>query len=358
MNAGNLYGGIETILVTLARERRACPGMEPEFALCWEGRLADELRREGVPVHLLGAVRARYPWTVIRARSALRDVLETTRPDVVVTHASWPHALAAPVVRDHGARLAHWAHARAGGAWWIGAWARRTPPDVVIANSRFTAEETVFTGVPTRVVYAPVSEAKPGRGRADVRRELEAPEGAVVILAASRIEKLKGLAVFIEALAGLEGSWVAWIAGGAQRPEERAHLEQLEGLVRARKLGGRVRFLGQRADTRDLMGASDVFCQANTAPDSFGLVFIEALAAGLPVVTSALGGAREIVDETCGRLVEPGSAEALRGALTRLTTDADLRRRLGAAGPARVRSLCSPEARLAELQRSLVGVQA
>ena len=51
---GQLYGGVETLLLTLARLRHLCPGMQPEFAVCYGGRLADELRAAGVPVHLIG----------------------------------------------------------------------------------------------------------------------------------------------------------------------------------------------------------------------------------------------------------------------------------------------------------------
>src|SRR5579872_6438503 len=45
--AGKLYGGVETLLVTLARYHKLCPEMEPEFAVCFEGRLAEELRATG-----------------------------------------------------------------------------------------------------------------------------------------------------------------------------------------------------------------------------------------------------------------------------------------------------------------------
>ena len=49
-----------------------------------------------------------------------------------------------------------------------------------------------------------------------------------------------------------------------------------------------------------LLAAADLFCQPNTAPEPFGLSLVEALQAGLPVVTSGIGGACEIVDASCG----------------------------------------------------------
>src|SRR5215470_10318154 len=94
VNAGNLYGGIETLLVTLARQRDFCAGVAPEFAVCFEGRLSEELRAAGVPVHLLGPARVSRPWTVWRVRRRLREVLAASRSDVVVSHGCWPHAVA------------------------------------------------------------------------------------------------------------------------------------------------------------------------------------------------------------------------------------------------------------------------
>ena len=68
--AGNLYGGVETLLATMARLRHLAPGMESEFGLCFHGRLWNELVSTGVAVHDFGPVRLSRPWTVLRARAA------------------------------------------------------------------------------------------------------------------------------------------------------------------------------------------------------------------------------------------------------------------------------------------------
>ena len=62
-----------------------------------------------------------------------------SRPEVVVTHDSWPHTVFAPVVRRAGIRLVHFIHGQANGRHWLDRLASRTPPDLVVANSRFTA---------------------------------------------------------------------------------------------------------------------------------------------------------------------------------------------------------------------------
>src|ERR1700730_3572931 len=79
VSAGNLYGGVETLLATLARFRTVCPGMEPHFACCYEGRLSSELMAAGAPVHMLGPARISRPWTVWRARRRLRSILQQER---------------------------------------------------------------------------------------------------------------------------------------------------------------------------------------------------------------------------------------------------------------------------------------
>ena len=92
-----------------------------------------------------------------------------------------------------------------------------------------------------------------------------------------------------------------------------------------------MRFLGQRADVPRLMAAADIFCQPDIGPEPFGIVFIEALYAGLPVVTSAFGGAVEIVDETCGILTAPGDTAAVATAVRSLIQDPS-RRQPGCGG--------------------------
>jgi glycosyltransferase involved in cell wall biosynthesis len=357
LNSGNLYGGIETLLVTLARERGLCQDLEPRFALCFEGRLARELRATGVSVSLLGPARFRYPWTILAVRRRLAALLEAERPDVVVTHGAWSHAIVAPIVRSSGVMLAHWVHAPPEGGHWLERWARRTPPDVAIANSRFTAcaLSSFFPSVRTQVIYAPVSPP-PARDRAEVRSriraELTTAADATVIVIASRLEPLKGHRVLLEALASVPRA-IAWIAGGPQRPSERAYAAELEAIAAKLQLGARVRFLGECSFIPELLAAADIHCQPNVAPDSFGLTFVEALDAGLPVVTTALGGALEIVDASCGILVPVNAPGELATALVRLVADPAERSRLGASGRARARSLCDPAVRLTDLRATL-----
>jgi glycosyltransferase involved in cell wall biosynthesis len=359
--SGNLYGGVERMLATFA----AMPvdGLEHAFALCFEGRLADELRAAGAPPHLLGAARMSRPWTVVRARSRLGRLLDNVRPDVVICHSTWAQALFGIYAVNRDIPLVFWLHDAVTGATWADAAARRTEPDAAVCTSEFARGTLpkLWAHVASDVVYPPVPVPVPGPAHADpaaVRAALRTPHDDTVILQASRMEPWKGHRLLIEGLGRMRGvrRWTCWIAGGAQRPAEEAHLAEMYALAQQLGIEHRIRFLGQRDDVPALMAAADLLCQPNLGPEPFGIAFVEAMHAGLPVVATAIGGAREIVDPACGILVPPEDPAALAEALRTLLADGALRAWLGAAGPARARALCDPRQQSEKLRGVLARV--
>jgi glycosyltransferase involved in cell wall biosynthesis len=115
------------------------------------------------------------------------------------------------------------------------------------------------------------------------------------------------------------------------------HRRELEAQVRAAGLERRIHFLGALSDVRPVLGAADVLV-APSRREGFGLAVVEAMALGLPVVATKVGGIPEIVDENLtGLLVEPCDHEALAQAIERILTDVDLASRLGARGAQRAR---------------------
>jgi glycosyltransferase involved in cell wall biosynthesis len=357
--AGNLYGGVERMLATLAPAR--VEGLEQAFALSFDGRLADELRRMDARVDLLGPVRVSRPWTAFRARSRLARVIRENRPDVVVCHSTWVHGIFAPVARRAGVPLAFWLHDVVRGGTWADRLATRTPPALAVCTSRFAqgALGRLWAHVPAEVVYPPVPEPRAdAAARLQVRAEMDTPFHEVVFLMASRFDPAKGHRVLLDALASMPEvkGWTCWIAGGASTPREAAHLAAMRALAEGAGIAGRVRFLGERADVPRLMAAADVLCQPNLAPDAFGIAFVEGMYAGLPVVTSALGGALEAVAPTTGILVAPGRVDALAEALRELAGSSGRRAELGAAGPARARALCDPHQQAERMRQVLATV--
>jgi glycosyltransferase involved in cell wall biosynthesis len=338
--------------MTLARARGLAPSMEMAAALCFEGQIATELRAEGIPVSMIGEVRLRRPDSVFRARQALAAVLKRERHDLVVCHQAWPQAIFGPVAKAAGIPLVLWVHMAQSGHHWLERLASRVEPDLIVCNSHFTASTMPKTTTRVEVVYYPGASAIAGVGGVEGAR---GAEGEVVIIQVSRMESLKGQKVLIEALGSLRAvpDWVCWQTGGAQRPQEQRYLDSLRADADRLGVADRIRFLGQRQDIAALLAQADIYCQPNLAPEGFGLTFIEALSAGLPVVTSAIGGALEIVDETCGRLVPPNDPAALAIELERLVGDRAERKRLGRAGPARARALCNPAVQMPRIAQVL-----
>jgi glycosyltransferase involved in cell wall biosynthesis len=297
----------------------------------------------------------------------LQAILERERFDVVICHMAWTMAMFGSTARSAKAKLVFWVHGFQSGRGWLERLARRITPDLAIANSRATASSLahMWTDIESRQLYYPVElsqDVESGNWRSSLRREFRVRENETVIIQVSRLEAWKGHRLHIRALALLKDlpGWVCWFAGGAQNAGEELYLAELKKLTAELGIADRVRFLGQRSDVRHLLAAGDVFCQPNEAPEPFGIVFIEALGAGLPVVTTAIGGALEIVDESCGVFTAPGDAENLARSLRLLIECGDLRSRLGAAGPARAQKLCGPEEQissLGDLMRRVAGTQ-
>ncbi|PYS47191.1 MAG: glycosyl transferase family 1 [Acidobacteria bacterium] len=360
--SGNMFGGVETLLLTLARYRQLCTAMEPHYALCFEGRLSEELTATGVPVNLMGRVRISQPMTVLRSRRALGDLLRREDFDLVICHSAWSQAIFGPVVRRAKLPLIFWLHDAATGRHWLERWARRTPPDLALCNSKFTASllPLIYSRTRAEVIYCPVSLPEARYSKADLaalRAELDTPQDATVIIQVSRMEEWKGHSTHLEALGKLRDipNWVCWQVGGGQRPHEEQYLIKLKRTAASLGILDRVRFLGQRSDVPKLLAAADIYCQPNIGFEAFGITFIEALLANLPVIATAIGGSKEVVTDSCGVLVPPDDVAALVASLRSFIQDQTLRLRLGAEGPSRAQMLCDPATRIEQLNKLLAG---
>jgi len=266
----------------------------------------------------------------------------------------------APVLARAGVPTVFYLHGPLLGISWLDRWAGLHMPTMMIAVSRHTlgTSRQLYPNTEAHVLNYPITWHAPPDGarvREAVRQELGALPGDVVLLQASRADRWKGhdqLLAALERIKDLPG-WRLWLAGGAQRPTERTFLSELAQQVSRAGLDERVRFLGERRDVPRLLAGADLYVQANRGPEGFSLVFIEAFAAGVPIVTMRLGGAAEIIDETCGALVAPGDVAGFAHALRELIPATERRRSMGARARARVVELCDPAARLRELERVL-----
>ena len=126
--------------------------------------------------------------------------------------------------------------------------------------------------------------------------------------------------------------------------------QRLEGAAQAADGGVSSRFLGHRDDARTLLAACDVYANSSIS-EGVSLTILEAMAAGLPVVATRVGGTPEVIDESCARLVPARNTEVMTAALRELADSPDTRSRLGRAGRVRVEERFTLDRMVAEYRQ-------
>lgn len=348
-------GGGETSLLSLLGALQ-CARIEPVLLCPREGQLPEAARRLGVPMHIV-------PWRPAHAfflprpagltwgAPALRAKLEEIGAEVA--HSDFhtlPLAVGASAARGGRVVFTCW-------GWWFQPriWQRsfyRRDALRIVASSE--AIKGGFLGSPPFMEPARIEVVHPGvdsdrfRPRpgeqGTIRQtfglEIEAP---LVILVA-RFQWVKGHDVFLDAarlvLRDVPQAQFA-IAGEnafGVAADERYRNQVTRQVASDALLRDRVRFLGWVEHSERLVAASDVVVVSSRF-ESFGMVGVEAMACGVPVVSIDRGGPAEtIVDGETGFLVPPEQPEAIAARVVRLLSDAALRGRMGEAGRARVQA--------------------
>ena len=207
--------------------------------------------------------------------------------------------------------------------------------DCLIGVSQATVDDLVRLGVAPRSKFRVLPlgldldrlAELPGELRAASRAELGIGDGEILLVFVGRIVPIKRLDLLLEALAEARKAdprlRLAIVGDGAERP-------QLERQAAELGIGGDVRFLGYRRELRPVFAAADL---AVLSSDNEGtpVSLIEAAAAGLPAVSTDVGGVREVVSEATGILTPQGDAPALARALVEMSSDAPRRERYGEA---------------------------
>jgi glycosyltransferase involved in cell wall biosynthesis len=165
------------------------------------------------------------------------------------------------------------------------------------------------------------------------------PPDSLLVSSIGELRKLKRHDDFIRAAALVSNqvSNVHFVVAGVDTSPKGETMSELVQLVAELKLQGRVHFPGWLDDADKLLCATDVFVSTSET-ESFGLSIVEAMAAGLPVVTTRTEGAQEVVEAgATGLLVPIGDIEQIAGSICGLLTDATERRKLGGQAAVRAR---------------------
>lgn len=331
LNTGGAQKALSRLLARLNRQRFA-----PVVACLYNGdkAVAQEIRRLGIPVTDLG-VTAKWRWDALWR---LYRLLRRQRPTILHTwmfHANIPGRVLGrlakvPIIISSERTMGMESCWR----YWLN---RITDPltDRVVCVSQQVADFVVQeVGIPQRkTVVIPngidLRDFEHLLSQQQARTALGLSLGQMLIGTVARLNPVKRLDVLFQAVALSPDVYVVIVGNGPERA-------QLEAMSEQPGLAGRVRFAGQQDDVRPWLAALDVFVLSSDW-EGMSNALLEAMAIGLPVIATAVGGTPEVVmDGITGLLVPPRDPAALAEAIATLLHDPDLRRKMGQAGQERV----------------------
>jgi glycosyltransferase involved in cell wall biosynthesis len=352
-------GGLERIVLSLVRAGRDRGQRVSVVCVERPGRLAAEAQADGAAVVSLDKPPGRRPAFVRKAAA----VLAALKPDVVHTHqigAAWYLGRAAraaggpPVLHtEHGNEFARAA------SWWKALKARlffrRTARFVgrFCCVSAEIADAVARWGTVPRAKVEVVPNGIPTDRRADllppaaVRAALGIPEGAPVVGTVGRLTEVKRQDLLVRAAAKLRAAHpdlrLLLVGDGDRRAT-------LEALARELSVADRVHFAGYQPRPEEFLQIMDAFALTSRS-EGFPVSLLEAWLAGVPVVSSAVGGIPGVVTHgENGLLFPPEDEGALTAALASVLGDAALRARLADAGARAVRERYSLDRMAAEYE--------
>ena len=288
------------------------------------------LEEQGIPCDIIAERHAGD----FRVASQLRRIIASRKPDIIQTHNTKSHFLMRTMGAPQGTRWIAFHHGFTATDWkdraytQLARWALKGAPHIVTVCRAF-ARELTDAGVPEDRIaichnsVSPVA-APPAEELAALKRALGIPPEALVILAVGRLSEEKGHRDLVSALAMLRKDAHLLIVG--EGPERRA----LERAATALGIAEHLLLPGQQKNVRPFYGIADIFVLPSHSEGSPN-VLLEAMAARLPIVATAVGGSVELVaHEETALLVPARDPKALCAAIERLADDGALANRLAA----------------------------
>lgn len=331
-------GGAEMMLVRLLQANRGGPELDYHVAFLEDGPMVREVEALGYTTRVFEAGRLRDAAAYVRTVQALAGWVRMIEARAVLSWMPKAHFYAGPAAWARRVPAFWFQHTIPSNRWRDRAVAR-VPAARVLCCSEAAARAQALQRPrrPTTVIYPGVDLAsiRPDARRPDeVRGRLGLPLDRPIIGMAARLQRWKGVHVFVEAarrvrVAHPEAFFV--VVGGAHALEA-DYPEALRRQASEAGLDGHLAFVGFQANVPEWFQAMDIVVHASTEPEPFGMVLIEAMAQGKPVVATGSGGPVEIVTEgEDGRLVPPGDAGALADVLVSLLETPEGRAAMGTA---------------------------
>jgi glycosyltransferase involved in cell wall biosynthesis len=223
---------------------------------------------------------------------------------------------------------------RASGSSLVPGWAKRVLKRLFLRryNKVFCVSQFVLNDLQRQQIHFNLKRCpqfintdrfRPDSGARDHLRRKHRAEGCFVVLTVAHLIKEKGIDVLIRAMAEAPANTVLWVVGGGEE------LESLRQLSSKHQLTSRVSFHGLQMDVAPFMQAADCFVCPSLWEEAVGLVNVEAMASGLPVIASRNGGTPEYVEDgRTGFLFSPGDHHELSRYIRLLDENPDLCREI------------------------------
>ena len=337
--------GGQELAVLLHAEGLLKRGHDLQLILEPESPIAKMANDKRLPVILLSMRKSRYPQAILRLQTLIRQ----HRPAILQVNSSrdsWIGCLAARLVlpRPKVIRIRH-ISAPLNRNVTTRLLYRRLFDMVVVTGGEKTRRELIERDGLTadRVAAFPigldVEYFRPASPDRDLRDELGLPKGQLLVGLISYLRSYKGHGYFIEAartIAAKRDDTTFIIVG--EGPEEQTIRRRIEEFG----LSARIRMLGFRQDLLSVFRSLDVFAIPSVEGDTIPQVLMQALASGIPVVSTTVGSIPDVVIEgETGFVVPPRDASALADRIMTLLDDAGLRARMGVQGRSLVESTYS-----------------
>ncbi len=363
MPLGEFRGGVERMLMNLLTANSDGPRVEYSVAFMEHGPLTDAVREAGYDATTVPAGRLRDPLAYVRAARGFGRWMDAVKPDAVLSWAAKGHLYAGGPARRRGIPAAWYVHAIPDGHW-MDRLTTAMPADLVLCCSRAAedAQRTLRPARPTRTInisvdlstFDPAALPTPPAARG----LLGLPPSGPIVLMVARLQRWKGVHVFVDAAAALAETYpdATFIVVGGEHPMEPGYGQEIEEQVASLGLSDRVRLVGLQHNVPVWMQSADVIVHASF-DEPAGAVVLEGMALGKAVVASRSAGPMEFLrDREHGRLATPGNAAELASVIADLLDDENERRRLGAAARLRASDFGSDRfaSQIADAMRSIV----
>lgn len=346
-------GGAEVVFLNIVENLNRSL-FEPFVIALKDGPFISELQDKGLTPIVLKTNRIRSVKNFFEITKFIRNFIESQQIDVVHCNGTLAQIYGGFAAGRMGARCIYHLHDSVEWSWNAQGLVH------LLAQSSF-AVGRFFSGKRNRMQFIAVSKyvAEKFQQTWSSRKNIQVIHNSIVVSNAAttandnpvvtwigRLQRWKGAHIFIKAAETIRKNHPEVefkVVGGTLFGIEPEYEKELHDLAKSLNLGSSLKFFGHQSSVESFIQSADIVVHSSVRPEPFGLVILEAMSAGRPVIASNEGGPLEIVDDgVTGLLIRPNDPQELANAVIKLLQDKTLRTSLGQAARERVQTVFNP----------------